>query len=93
MSHDLKVALTALMEELNQHPQLNDEEQAALARLAIKIKDELSVIEDPNHPQEKIDLGSQSGDLEVFMTKFHVEHPALTKVLKRVVDGLSGMGI
>lgn len=93
MSQDLKVALNALTEELNQHPELSGEEKVALAGLADKIQQELKVVEDPNHPQDKVDLGSQSGDLEVLMTKFNVEHPALTKVIKRVVDGLSGMGI
>ena len=92
MSQELKQALSALNQELDHHPQLDQEEKAALIKLTNKIHLELDQFDDPNHPSDKVNLAPQASDLEVIMTKLSAEHPALTKVVKRIADGLSGMG-
>lgn len=79
MSKELTQALQSLTQELEKHPELSTDDKASLTRLAQTIESEV---------QE-----SSLNELEQWVTHFNEEHPSLTKVIRRVMDGLSGMGI
>lgn len=83
MPKELNESLLALNEELDKHPALSDSEREALSDLAAKIQEEVGGEISQDRPNE----------LEVFVAQFEESHPDLSKVIKRVIDGLSGMGI
>ncbi len=88
MPEKLKSTLDALGKELDNHTKLTSDERDALIELSAKIREELDTTSDTSAGDEVA-----ATELEKWVTHFRESHPDLSKMIRRVVDGLSGMGI
>lgn len=79
---ELKQQLQQLHATLAEHPQLDNESQALLQRIAADI-DELQ-------PEQQADLSERVQEQAV---RFEQEHPTLAGVLRQIVDTLGRMGV
>ena len=82
MPEKLKSTLDELNKELDLHPQLSEDEKSSLLDLSKKIRQEIGAADELD-----------ANEIEKWVTHFRESHPDLSKMLRRVVDGLSGMGI
>ena len=79
MASELEKSLVELNQELDRHPGLSDEERKALTALAKRIESQNS--------------SEESEELQKWTIQFRESHPALSKVITKVFDSLSAMGI
>lgn len=80
--NELKQQLKTLHETLKQHPQLDDDSQALLQRIA----DDIDAAEAGDNEELSERIQEQA-------VRFEQEHPTLAEVLREIVDTLGRIGI
>lgn len=78
--------LTRLIDEIDQLP-LESAERAKLHRLIAEMEAQIASPEETERPQELADT------LDQLIIRFEADHPAVTGVLRRVLNALSSMGV
>ncbi|MDO6681831.1 MULTISPECIES: DUF4404 family protein [unclassified Oceanobacter] len=82
MENQLKEQLQQLHEELQANPKL-DEETAGLMR---KVAEDIEVM-------ELTDSGDVVEGLQEYAIRFDQDHPALSEILRQIVDTLGRIGV
>ncbi len=78
--------LTRLVDEIDRMP-LEDDERRRLHRIVGDIEVHVDEPEETERPEELVDT------VDELITRFETDHPAVTGVLRRVLNALSSMGI
>ena len=78
--------LTRLVDEIDRMP-LEDDERRRLHRIVGDIEVHVDEPAETERPEELVDT------VDELITRFEADHPAVTGVLRRVLNALSSMGI
>ncbi|EOE3506719.1 DUF4404 family protein [Pseudomonas aeruginosa] len=78
--------LSALREQLEQQPPLNEEQRAELELLIRDIELKLA-------NEDALNEGSLVGGVNLAVERFEVSHPTLAGTLRSIVQSLANMGI
>lgn len=78
--------LSALREQLEQHPPLNEEQRAELELLIRDIELKLA-------NEDALNEGSLVDGVNLAVERFEVSHPTLAGTLRSIVQSLANMGI
>lgn len=78
--------LTQLLNEIDQLP-LDDTERRRLHQMVSEMEEHVGGREPADKPQELADTVDQ------LITRFEADHPAVTGVLRRIMNALGSMGV